>query len=575
VTCGACDGGGEQVVWFEYAESRRTVVAFDQDSPTLLAHRHLREDRFLGPGDLERFTPFVTVQEHGPLDPASLEREDADALWRIAPQIDARLERVSAQQLLKFGVVRRDVRYEMCGTVGTLALSGANLLGASTPAALKPIRRRWLILALSAAAFAVLANGWRLLFSGPTAYFDPTNARVSVLAVVSVATALLATAGVLRRWRPRFKWWRSLRSEQAAVTALVASFIAAPVVAYLGRPTVAEARAALNAGHLDRAGVVVEAMLATRPSAEANDVADQWGLACADRLAGDARIERLDDVATHGGPRSGEARARALHARIEAVTAALAAGRADDALSRLDRWAAALQGEAEVAELRASAEDAKAAACKDATCRFVASRSAVAAHSTTLRSEALAAARQQVLAALEPREAADPDPLTRIRALRAAAAVGAAVLTSGPDPELSEKATAVTGLVEAELSKVVLLGAPAALVDEVLGRPRAGSPLSGWRGLDGVAVYVAAAAGRCTGLYVVGASNGARSLAGKEPGLRRLLSQATGRPSKGIQPRPKSAKDHATSRWAEGPTQVLARWNGDALMELRVGDATP
>ena len=159
VTCAGCDGGGAQIVWFEYAESRRTVVAFDQDSPTLVAHGHLREARFLRPGDLERFTPFVTVQEDGPLDAAGLEREDSDTLWRIAPKVDARLERVAAQQLLKFGVLRRDVRYEMCGAVGTLALSGANLVGASTPGALKPIRRRLLIVGASAVfAFAVLGE---------------------------------------------------------------------------------------------------------------------------------------------------------------------------------------------------------------------------------------------------------------------------------------------------------------------------------------------------------------------------------------------------------------------------------
>ena len=163
----------------------------------------------------------------------------------------------------------------------------------------------------------------------------------------------------------------------------------------------------------------------------------------------------------------------------------------------------------------------------------------------------------------------------RIRALRSRRPPGRRrlILTSGPDPELSEKATAVTGLVEAELSKVVLLGAPPALVDEVLGRPRAGSPLVSWRELEGVDVYGAAAAARCTGHYVVGASSGARSLAGKEPGLLRLLSQATGRPLKGIQPPLKSAKEHETSRWARtGPdagARPLGRRHADGAADWR------
>jgi hypothetical protein len=53
------------------------------------------------------------------------------------------------------------------------------------------------------------------------------------------------------------------------------------------------------------------------------------------------------------------------------------------------------------------------------------------------------------------------------------------------------------------------------------------------------------------------------------------LAQATGRPSATIHARPKSQKEHETSRWTEGTTQVLARWSGEALMELRVGEAAP
>ena len=100
-----------------------------------------------------------------------------------------------------------------------------------------------------------------------------------------------------------------------------------------------------------------------------------------------------------------------------------------------------------------------------------------------------------------------------------------------------------------------LLGAPVALVDEVLARPKAGSPLTGWRELEGVAVYLADIGGRCTGLYAVGAAAGSRSLTGKEPGLRRLLAQATGRPTAAIQPRPRSAKEQDVSTWTEGSTQ--------------------
>jgi hypothetical protein len=76
-------------------------------------------------------------QRGGPVPLEALE-EDAESRAKIAPAVDARLERVRGQQFLTFGVVRRDVRYEMCGTTGKVTLSGANLLGASTPKALRP-----------------------------------------------------------------------------------------------------------------------------------------------------------------------------------------------------------------------------------------------------------------------------------------------------------------------------------------------------------------------------------------------------------------------------------------------------
>ncbi len=64
-------------------------------------------------------------------------------------------------------------------------------------------------------------------------------------------------------------------------------------------------------------------------------------------------------------------------------------------------------------------------------------------------------------------------------------------------------------------------------------------------------------------------------MSGREPGLRRLLVQATGRSTAAIPPRPKSPKAQEVSRWNEGTTPVLARWNGEALMELRIGAAAP
>jgi hypothetical protein len=553
----------------------RTVPTFLGESPILIAHRHLREQRFLGPRDLERFTPFVTIQHPGPLSRDALERDDADALARIAPAIDPRLERLTAQQFLRFGAVRRDVRYEMCGTIGTVALSGATLLGANTAEALRPIRRRLMLLAAATLILIVFASMWHSSFSGPTAYFAASNSRLTAALIIGIVAAITAASGALRRLRPGFRWWPSNRFEHVSAAVFVAAFAGTPLIAFIGRPTNTEARAAIAKGDLERARVVVEALKTTRSSPDVIELGDELSLAEAEHLSGDARITKLDEAATHPGPHADEARDRARQARIEAVQAALAAQQPAEALTRLERWSSELATAPEAPELRAQAYEQKAAACTNAACGFLATRSAEGAHTSPARSQALSAARQQVLAALEPKEASDADALRRVLARRGAAAIGREVLAATPDAQLAEKATAAVAAAEAEISKVLLTGAPIALVNEVLDRPTPGSPLTGWVELQGVAVYPADVAGRCTGLYVVGAVASSRSLSGKEPGLRRLLAQATGRPTAAIQPRPKSPKEQEISRWTEGPTQVLARWNGEALMELRIGDATP
>jgi hypothetical protein len=517
-------------------ESVRVVVTFLRETPLLTQHGYLREQRFLSARDLAYFTPFVTIEHPGPIPYDALEREDADALARISPPVKPGVEQVRAQQLVRFGVVQRDVRYEMCGTTGTITLSGATLLGASTKKALHPIHLRLALLAAISVILIVLVSHWGSTFGGPTEYFAASNRLITVVLIVSVIAAVAAASTTLRRLRPGFRWWPSTRFERVSAAAFVAAFASAPLIAFISRPTVAEVRAGIAAGDLERAELVLEALKATRPSADVRALSEELILAEAERLTGDARIAKLQEAAALPGPHTGEERARAL---------------------------------------RAEAYDQMAAACKDVVCRFTAARSADAAQASPARGQALGTARQELLAALDPKVASDPDALRRLRALRAAAGIGGAVLAATPDEELSKKAAAAASAVEAELSRVLLIGAPVAVVNDVLARPAAGSALTGWRELEGVAVYLADTADRCAGLYVVGAAAGSRSLLGKEPGLRRLLAQATGHPAAAIRDRPKSPKEHEVSTWTEGSTKVSARWRGEVLMELRIGAAAP
>lgn len=575
VACVGCSGSGQELVWWEYAETVRCVAVFLSESPILIAHRYLCEQRLLSPRDLQHFSPFVSVQHAGPIPPGALEADDAAALARLAPAVDPRLERVRSQQFLSFGVVQREVRYEMCGTIGVVALSGANLLGASTPAALRPIRRRLMILAATTVILIVLTHSWYSVFRGPTVYFAASNGWLTAVVILGAAAAIAAASSALRRLRPRSRWWPSNRLEHVLAGVFVVAFASVPLISLISRPTISEARAAISAGDLERAGLVVEALQATRSSADVIQVSDELTIAAADRLSGDERITKLDESADHPGPLAEEARARARKARVEVVQAALAAKQPAEALTRLDRWSSELANVAEAPELRAQANDQKAAACPDSACRFLAARSADTALASPARSEALSSARQEVLVALAPKEASDPTSMTGIRALRKAASLGRMLLAATPDAELAAKATAANDAVDTELAKVLLIGATVPVVNEILDRPKPSSPLTGWPELVGVAVYPAEVAGRCSGLYIIGATKDARSLSGKEPGLRRLLMQATGRSTAAIPLRPKSPKAQEVSRWNEGTTPILARWNGEELMELRIGAAAP
>lgn len=575
VACPECNASGEQVAWLEYVESTRTSVAFAEKSPTLRAHPRLCEERFLSQRDLDAFTLFVTVQHKDAIPPSFLEEADAKSLAHIAPVTDPRLERIRAQQFLRFGVVRRDVRYEMCGASGTVSLSGATLVGASSPDALHPIYRRLKLLGGVAFGLIVFASVWYSAFAGPTAYFARANSWIGWISTGGVVAALLAAASGLRRLRPGSRWWPSSLFEKGCAASFVVALVCAPLIAFVGRPTVSGARADIAAGDFMRADSVVEALKATRPSEDVTAVGDELAIAMAERVSGDERVARLDAIAAHPGPRADYALGRARQARVEAIRALLVAGRSADALARLDRWSGDLASNPELPELRAQAYDLRAAQCPDAACRFLAVRSADVARSSPARAQTVADARQKLFAALQPKEAADSDQVARVHALRVAAAMAVTIKAASPDAELVQRAEGAATAMAAELSKVRLVGAPIALVNEVLERPKAGSPLTGWQELDGVAVYLADTGGRCAGVYVVGATQETRSLSGKEPGLKRLLALATGSATAALPPRPKSRKDHEISQWSDGGTPVLARWYGEALMELRVGAATP
>ncbi|WP_437580656.1 hypothetical protein [Sorangium sp. So ce887] len=575
ISCAGCSGSGQRLVWWTYQESVRVLVQISTDSPIVKAHPQLLEERFLGPSDLEAFVQLASAEGEGSITGGRLSPEDDAMVRRQTPALDPRLERIRAQQLIRFGVLRRDVHYEMCGAKGIVVLSGASLAGSSTPEAVSPIRRRLVLWGLASFVLLICGTWYMSALLGPTSYFRSGNRVIVFSSLTGMAAAIVAIGGLLRALRPGFRFWSPGVVAQLATGVSVVAFLLGPVVGYLGRPSTEELQQSVAAGDFDRARLVAEALEATDPSELAAGAVDELHLAEAERLSGDARLDKLDAIAARNGSHAGRARTSAQRARVEAVEAALKANRAADAVGLLKRWSSELSDAPEFGELAARAFEVQGAVCSDDACRLGAARGAKAARGSPEREAALDKARRKVIEGLDARAVPAGDLLSRVRWLRASSKLSAmAQGVAEGDSEVQEKANAASTWARAELGKVALIGAPTPVVDELLERD-AGSASTGWTGLKGVSVYAAKVGGVCSGLFVVGATPGARSLYGNEEGLRRLLAQATGRPGATLRARSATSKTHSVSTWAEGSTPVMARWNDTTLMELRIGRASP
>ncbi len=574
VTCGPCQGSGQVLLWWGWDENVTTKVRFSVDSPVLVAYGALRAERMLTPPDLAPFTvqavfdspTMLTAQQLGPGDPA--------LHWQ--PMLNPQSERVTAQQYARFGVRRRDVSYELCGTVGTVALSGLQLAGAATPEALRPLQRRrtlWVVLGL-VSLFVWFAYAWAWVRM--PVYFVAVNRTLMWMALVGFVGATMAVGGVLRTWRASGPRWPLRGGEKAGLALAAVALLACPVLWAAVRPSEAEARSALGRQDHARARVVAEALFETAPSPRATAVLDEIDLADARRLTGDARLARLDAVSARRGSMAAQARNSAERQRLDEVRASFAARDADGMLAKLDRWALALAGNADAAELRAAAHDIRRRACATDVCRYGALRAARAAHRSPERDGAWATVRATLLAVLNARTAVGPDASATVRALRQLSAQAAEVGAPTDDPEMTAAAAAASAWATEQRSHVPLLGVEVAAVDDLLERPAGSTSATGWSELAGVSVYTAASDGRSVGLYVVGATAGARTLRHSEVGLRRLLVQATGQPGAAVPARPAMETGlYAVVEWREGDTPVVGRWSGDNLMELRIGQAEP
>jgi len=573
VTCRGCNGSGHQLAWLTYDEQSRGYASITPESPVYVAHGQLLEQRALERGDLQGFGTVISEDDPGPLHFA--DGMDKAFLRAQTSSLDPRLERVTYQQYLRLAIVRRDAAFEMCGTRGVLVLSGGNLDGSVTEEAIRPIRRRlhlWTLLACALLAALMALFGW---LRGSAPYFDRSNAW---LLGASAATALLGTifiGGFLRALRPGFRFGSLRRIEKWVGACAVASLVGALLVFAFSRPTAGEVKQALAVGDIPRAKVILAALHSTNgDTAEALETDDTVMLAEARSLTGDDKLQLVDKVTARNGPAAKQAADIARGERLAQIRQLLVDQRPADAVGRIDQWwPSSWRGDPDVAELRARAEDQSFAGCSDDPCRYSAAALAEGAVATPDREARSAAARQTLVSDLSFSEVTGEPTLSRLQRLRALAATAAkSSEISVDDKDVTTKAEALARWANGERAKVPLIAAGEAVANELLGSVSHRDANVDSATVDGVLAFLSMDGQKtCRGVYLVGPAKDSRTLDATPETTSRLLSQAVGHPAAIKKP----ARGASTSRWVEAGTMVVGRWTNGALVELRIGDATP
>lgn len=572
IHCGACLGSGHQLAWLTYEEHERWEVSVPTSNPIVIAHRALREPRALSRDDVAAMTVVVERAHDGPLDPGELGEPERQTVRAQLAQIDPRLDRIRFQQYLELAALRRDVTFEMCGTRATLSLTGTQLVGATTPEVLRPIRRRlytWLALCGLVALAGALLRGAVL---GRSSYFQTANELSGLLIAAAVGCAIPALGALLRSWRGGLRFHPVRLGTKLWSAGAAAALVSIGIVGVVARPDPAEVQSALLAHDLARARAVVQALAEDGATRDTMDLEDRVALAEAARLSGDQRLHVLDAIAARKGASAAVAAAEATSQRLEQVRQLVATQRPTEALALLDRWFGDDHG-VPVAEERARAHEAALTACSGVACQLGEAVHACAARSTPARVASVDAARARVVAALDPAQVDATQALPRLQQLRQLRDVGVAVTKLAlDDADLQARARRAIELADAGRAAVPLLGNPLDVAEELLGsstRAATGVPAIS---LGGVTVFLSLdRAGRCTGVYAVGDKDGRREIASEAWPASRLVSQAIGQ-TLALQP---PSGSQSTTRLPAAATPVTVRWLGGAPVELRIGDATP
>jgi hypothetical protein len=577
VPCGTCGSTGQELVWMTFAETTRWDIALDPDGPVAKAYPFLRKATPLEPRECAGLEIVTTLEAQGPLAATQLGALSAEdrAFVETRGRVHPRFERVAFQQMMRLEVVRRDVTFEMCGTSGTLVLSGDPLLGATTDEAKKPLRNRLVAWTLIMMGLFLVSAAFRSVLVGTSKYFDSVRPSVTLFWLGSVVAVAPAISGMLRSWRGGLRRWSMRPSERWLGATGVALFFAMWVFALVAQPKSEDVGVALRAGNVELARLTLEALQETRstlPNLAALE--DDVLLAEAEQAQSTRRLSLLEQVATRSGPRAGEGKARLDTARLQELRSLTTAKHGDQALSAAKRWyPSEATRPAEVLVAMGEAADAVAASCGNAPCRLSAQRASFQYSPTPTRRAALEVTRTQLLTALVvPSQAVSPSQLAgRLRELRAlselATQTTAAVL---PEDELGKRAEAVLAQASALRLSVPLIGASQDVVEELLGGLTKKDELI-WtaqrEGLQLFALFDRNA--RCRGLYAAGL------LANRVIALDKaaaLLTQAVGGAA---QLRVPQSAQSSMVKWNAGGVRVQVRGRAGELYELRIGAADP
>lgn len=575
VPCGVCLGSGHERVWLSIRESLLARVAIVPESETSLAHPQLAERRVLEPSEVAAFSLHANVASAGPLPLDALDPTAKATVQGVWAGLDRRFERIVRQQYLQLAVPRQDVTYRMCGTTGELVLSGRNLVGASTPEAKRPIRRRLILWPILGFVLMFVMTGVGLsTFVGNRGYFAPAFDVAVPVGILGFFAQVLLLGGLLRVWGAP-AGLRGLKViERAAAAVWLLALITNLVLGAVTRPTLTEFDEALATARLDRAHVVLDALrVAKYDAGQVAAAEDRLLLADANATTGLERLKKLDEITKHGRALASEAAAAARSDRIAAITTALQERRAKDAIAAIDQgFADVWRTDPDLAGLRAQALDIQTDECGDDLCRLTAAREANATHATPDRGARLDQIRGRVFAALNARPAPDANTATYVRALADVSRTAAQTLqqVSG-DPELSALATSTRGWADQEREKIPFLRADGATLAALFPDLRLVREGVSTVTIEDAEVYFHLSAdGVCTGVYVVGPAS-KRRVFHRATG-ERLISRTLGLAAAV----PLPTKADVTSTTAKvANAKIVARWREGLLIELRIGDASP